>query len=81
LPGSLLLHYDCAGYWNAWKNIGKDLNRYQTEYPSEADIMYSSEGQIIGLVKYKRKVEALQAILPKLCPTCKKMVEEALAHR
>ena len=39
--------------------------------------MYSSEGQIIGLMKYKRKVQAIENILPKLCPNCRKLVEDA----
>jgi hypothetical protein len=43
--------------------------------------MYSSEGQVIGLMKYKRRVEAIEEILPKLCPNCRKLVEEALSHR
>jgi len=59
----------------------KTYIRIKTIYSCEVEGMYNSEGQIIGLMKYKRKVEALQAILPKLCPTCRKMVEEALAHR
>ena len=43
--------------------------------------MYSSEGQIIGLMKYKRKVQAIENILPKLCPNCRKLVEDALSHK
>jgi hypothetical protein len=43
--------------------------------------MYSSEGQVIGLMKYKRKVQAVEEILSKLCPNCRKLVEEALSHR
>jgi len=43
--------------------------------------VYSSEGQIIGLMKYKRKVQAIENILPKLCPNCRKLVEDALSHK
>jgi hypothetical protein len=35
-------------------------------------------GHIITLMRYKRKVEAVEEILPKLCPNCRKLVEDAL---
>jgi len=43
--------------------------------------VHQSEGQIIGLKKYKRKVQAIEKILPNLCSNCRKIVEEALAHK
>jgi len=43
--------------------------------------MYDSEGQVIGLMKYKRRCEAIQKITTQLCPACRKLVEEALAHK
>ena len=42
---------------------------------------FRSEWQVVGLVKYKRQVQAIEEILPKLCPNCRKLVEEALSHK
>ena len=40
--------------------------------------MAYEHGAVIGLKKYRRKVEAMEKNLSQLCPKCKKIVEDAL---
>ena len=42
---------------------------------------FRSEWQVVGLMKYKRQVQAVEKILPELCPKCKKLVENALGYK
>ena len=40
--------------------------------------MSNYQGEVIGLARYQRKIQAIEKNLPQLCPKCIKIVDDAL---
>ncbi len=43
--------------------------------------MFMSGGEVYGWMKRKKQVEAVEEVLPQLCPKCRRLVKEALLRK